>query len=301
MAKEFSIFIPGIKRYETEEFSPSNPDLFIPISLTGRKCSLNCDHCRGKILSYMKSVRKDELFNFCKKKSHEGTRGFLLSGGSNESGEVDIREFYEEIKRTKDELNVKILLHTGLVRKEYAKMLSDIGVDGVMIDIIGSDETIRKIYHLRATVRDFESSLINLTEEGLNVTPHIVIGLHYGRIIGEHKALEIISRYPISSLVLVVITPIQGTPMFGIKPPCIDEVLTIFNEARTLIQEKPIFLGCARPHGPDKLKIDLAAIDAGLDGIAYPAEGTGTYLKEKGFKVSVREYCCGLFPNGLSF
>jgi Uncharacterized homolog of biotin synthetase len=40
------------------------------------------------------------------------------------------------------------------------------------------------------------------------------------------------------------------------------------------LPETEIMLGCARPLGWIQKEIDPLAIDAGLNGIAYPAEGT---------------------------
>ena len=37
-------------------------------------------------------------------------------------------------------------------------------------------------------VADFEATLAALTSTNLKVTPHIVIGLHYGKLLGEQEA-----------------------------------------------------------------------------------------------------------------
>mgnify|MGYP006148798749 CR=1 FL=1 len=58
-------------------------------------------------------------------------------------------------------------------------------MDTAMMDVIGSDETIREVYHLDRPVDDFESTLAALCSTRMQVVPHIVIGLHYGRILGE--------------------------------------------------------------------------------------------------------------------
>ena len=53
-------------------------------------------------------------------------------------------------------------------------------------------------------------------------------------------------------------------------------------------------LGCARPLGGIKIEIDRLAIDAGLNGIAYPAEGTVAYAKEHGLEPQIINACCGV-------
>jgi biotin synthase-related radical SAM superfamily protein len=63
-----------------------------------------------------------------------------------------------------------------------------------------------------------------LSSHGLRFVPHIVLGLHYGRFLGEHRALEMLTRYPVSTIVLVVLMPLAGTPMAGVPRPRADQV-----------------------------------------------------------------------------
>ncbi len=134
--------------------------------------------------------------------------------------------------------------------------------------------------------------LRNLAKRNIKVSPHVVAGLHYGEIAGEYKALEIISRYDIASLVLVVLTPMCYTPMAEVVPPSLEEMKEIFTIAREMFPDTPILLGCARPAGKYRLELDKAALDIGLDGIAYPSEGMGQYATEKGLTPVFSEYCC---------
>ena len=55
-------------------------------------------------------------------------------------------------------------------------------------------------------------ALAALCATGMEVVPHIVIGLHYGRILGEANALDIVARHAIHALVLVVIMPFYAEP-----------------------------------------------------------------------------------------
>jgi len=74
-------------------------------------------------------------------------------------------KFIPAIKRVKEELGLKVVAHTGLINSELAEALATVDVDGVMLDIIGSNETIRKVYHLDRGVKDFEHSLILLEQK----------------------------------------------------------------------------------------------------------------------------------------
>jgi uncharacterized radical SAM superfamily protein len=163
-----------------------------------------------------------------------------------------------------------------------------------MLDIIGADETIRDVYHLDLTADDFDASLALLAGEGLRIIPHIVLGLHYGRFLGEHRALDMISRHPVSTLILVVLVPLVGTPMEHLPPPPVDDVVAFFETARLAMPTTKVNLGCARPLGDMKVVLDRAAIDHGLNGIAYPADGMIEYARARGLDPRLYEYCCSL-------
>ncbi|SVE31904.1 uncharacterized protein METZ01_LOCUS484758, partial [marine metagenome] len=49
-----------------------------------------------------------------------------------------------------------------------------------------------------------------------------------------------------------------------------------------------------RPLGSMKIEIDQMAINAGLNGIAFPSEGIVSYAGEKGLKPSFINACCGV-------
>ena len=147
------------------------------------------------------------------------------------------------------------------------------GIDVAMTDVIGAQETIRDVYHLDRPVADFEATLAALTATSMEVVPHIVIGLHYGRLLGEENALDIVARYPVAALVLVVVTPIYAPAEKPFATVSTDDVAKVFVAARSRIRHAPVQLGCIRPPGRHKLVTDAYAVMAGFDGIAYPAEG----------------------------
>jgi uncharacterized radical SAM superfamily protein len=107
-----------------------------------------------------------------------------------------------------------------------------------------------------------------------------------------------VTRYPVSTLILVVLVPLVGTPMAHIPPPPADQVATFFATARLAAPTTTINLGCARPLGPVKSELDQAAIDIGLNGIAYPADGAISYAASRGLKPRLFEYCCSLTWTG---
>jgi uncharacterized radical SAM superfamily protein len=167
------------------------------------------------------------------------------------------------------------------------------GVDNVMMDVIGAQETIEQVYKLQRPVEDFEETLAALCTTSMEVTPHIVIGLHYGRILGEENALDMVSRYTINALVLVVIMPFYAKPGTFVTPQTSD-VGRIFLEARERIPNQQVLLGCARPPGMHKRVTDAYAIMAGLDGIAFPADGAVSVAHTIGRPFEQAHSCCSI-------
>ena len=292
-------YAPGLKRWQTPEWTPANPRRFLPVSVTGPACALSCDHCQAKVLQGMISVQAGEdLFALAQRLHAEGSEGLLVSGGSTRTGGVPLLPHLRHVPRIRDELGMKVIVHSGVVSPRLAAGLAEAGVDGVMLDIIGADETIREVYHLDLTVADMDRSLALLSGQGLRIIPHIVLGLHYGRFLGEHRALEMVTRYPVSTLILVVLVPLVGTPMEHLPPPPVGEVTGFFAAARMAAPATTINLGCARPLGPVKSELDQAAIDLGLNGIAYPADGAIGYAQSRGLQPRLFEYCCSLTWTG---
>lgn len=292
---QMDFFAPGLKRWQTSEWQPTNPKRFLPVSVTGDACALQCDHCQSKVLQGMISVAgRVDLFERARQLQAEGTEGLLVSGGSTRTGGVPLLPHLDAIGRIREELGMKVVVHSGVVSPEIAQGLADVGVDAVMLDIIGADETIRDVYHLDLTTADFERSLEVLATNELSIIPHIVLGMHYGEFLGEHTALEMIARYPVSTLIIVVLVPLVGTPMEHIPPPPLEEVVDFYAASRAMLPTTTINLGCGRPMGEMKVALDRAAIDHGLNGIAYPAEGAIAYAEERGLEANLYEYCCSL-------
>ena len=288
-------YAPGLKRWQTKEWIPEKANRFLPVSVTGTACALQCDHCKTSVLKGMMTVSPQAgLFELARGVRAQGTEGILVSGGSTRSGRVPLEPHLADMRRIRDELGMRVIVHSGVVTPDLANGLAQAGVEGVMLDVIGAPETLREVYHLDLEVEDFERSIALLAEQGLRIIPHIVLGLHYGRMLGEWKALEMIRRHPVSTLILVVLTPLVGTPMESIPPPPLEDVVGFFAHARAAMPDTRINLGCGRPMGAMKVALDKAAVDQGLNGIAYPAEGIVDYARASGLAPGFFEYCCSL-------
>lgn len=299
-ADEMHFFTPSLKHYESDEIATPGDARFVPVSVTGRSCGLMCDHCGARILESMHPVESPRDFlELGARLAHRGVEGMLVTGGSDRSGRVPLRPYSDAIRVLREEHGLTVIVHTGLIGREDAKALAAAGVDAAMIDIIGADETIRHVYHLDARASDFEASLRALCDAGVPTAPHVVVGIHYGKIVGERRALEMIASLPIASLVIVVLSPLSGTPMQSVKPLGGTDLVGLFSEARIAFPDVPVLLGCARPEGKEKRGIDEAALEAGFNGIAFPADGIVAAAERRGFRPVFSTDCCALIFRDL--
>jgi uncharacterized radical SAM superfamily protein len=287
---------PTFRAYETTELSGCAKNAFPAFSVTGGACALDCDHCRARILEPMIPATSPEMLE---QKVRDlvllqDLQGFLLSGGSNRLNEIKYERYYPVIERLKRDFpHLRIAIHSALIDAPRAQAMASAGVDTAMIDMIGAEETIREVYHLDRPVADFEASLAALTATRMEVVPHIVIGLHYGRLAGEAHALDICARHPIHSLVLVVVMPFYAAPgTFATPSP--ELAGRLFLEARRRLATKPVNLGCARPAGMHKRVTDAYAVMAGLDAIAYPADGAVATAEAIGRPYEQANACCAI-------
>ena len=294
--EEITFHAPGLRRYKTDEFNAQKAIEFASISVTGTACALSCEHCKTNVLHGMADLRRHDgsLFDLCADLASKGARGVLISGGSDKQGRVPLLPHIQDLKRVRNELELAIRVHTGVPDEETCAALGEVDIDGAMIDIIGHRDTMREVYHLDADPEDYENSLAWLEKYKVPTIPHIILGLHFGRMLGEGHALEMIVRHPPKVMVLVVLMPLTGTPMMGVTPPPLEELGAFFEKSRKALPSTPVMLGCARPMGNLKVEIDRLAVNAGLNGIAYPANGIVEYARQAGLRPQFINACCGV-------
>lgn len=285
---------PSVVKYDTEWYS-NRPSGFVPVSVTGGECGLRCDHCNAKILRNMiPATTPADLVSLADKLASTGCRGLLLSGGANRQGSVPLGGFARAISSIKQKHGFLVAAHTGLVDDALAVQLAEAQLDMAMIDVIGSETTMRNVYHLDASLDDCIASVQRLRARGIPVAPHVVLGLDYGRLRGEAHALHALSGCDIQALVLVVIMPLGGTPMAGVKPPDPSELAPVFDLARRLFPTTHLFLGCARPAGEYKRHVEILALKAGFNGVAFPSRQAIDLARDLNLRIVFSDVCCAL-------
>lgn len=287
------ISVPSAKTYITNHYK-NKRDRFVNISLTGKKCELNCEHCKRKLLSKMVPAEDPEKLKIVGDVLLEkGCTGVLISGGASASGMVPLEGFFDSILYLKEK-GLQVIVHTGLVDKATAIKLKESKVDQVLLDVMGDEEAISNVYHMEKTPEDFEKSLKYIKEAGLEMAPHIVIGINFGKITGEYNALRMISEANPEVIVLVALSALYETPMYGIDPLSSEEILRISTITRIVNPTTKITFGCARPPGPDKINLEKMLIKSGINSIAYPSDEAIDYAESLGLSPEFKEECCSL-------
>jgi len=285
-------YAPSFVYYKSKYFH-SSPNAFPSISITGSSCALKCKHCNGKVLDTMvPALTPEQLFDVCAKLKNNGAVGCLISGGCLPDGSVPIDEFVDAIAKIKKKLGLTVVTHTGVIDYSTAKKLKEAGVDAALIDIIGSDETIREVYRLNVSVEDYDRSLRAFHKSGIPFVPHVLVGLHYGELKGELEALKMISRYSPSAVISIAFMPIRGTPMEKVIPPEPEDISRILVSAKLLMPKIPIVLGCMRPKGEHRINTDMLAVRAGVNGIAFPVEEAIRLAESMNLETSFSSLCC---------
>lgn len=292
---ELTFAIPGTVTYQAPDSSCQSAR-FPALSVTGRRCSLLCSHCKGKLLESMIPAEDPKGFlETAERLVAEGALGMLVSGGADLEGEVPLRRFLPAIGTLKERHpHIKVIVHTGLVRRDTAEELKQARIDQVLFDVIGDDETIRELYHLQKRVEDYEEALWTMKGVGLSLAPHIIIGHHFGEIRGEWRALEIVSRVGVETLVLVVIKPLDRDGTTAIRVPQPDETSRIAAAARLLNPTLSIRVGCIRPAHPSKPRMEVGFVESGVNTIALPLQGTIDHARQLGLQIRFAEMCCSL-------
>lgn len=296
-AHGINFYTPTFKAYQTSEIADCGKSSWPAVSITGGDCKLQCDHCKAKILEPMIPARTPEdLWRTVNELVEDGAQGMLLTGGSDHRNEVHYGPYYETIRRIKDEFpDFSIACHTALVDEDAAISMEQSGIDAAMMDVIGAQDTITQVYHLRRSVDDFEQTLETLVNKtNMKVVPHIVAGLHYGHLLGEWNALEMLQRHTPDAVVLVVVMPFYAPDSRPFVTPDPGAVGSFFMDAREALGETPLLLGCARPPGETKSQIDTYAVMAGLNGIAHPADGMVELATRLERPVRVTPACCSI-------
>jgi len=286
--KDFTFYLPGMVRYGRER------GRYPAISITGDACQLLCEHCKGRLLEPMIQVTEpDDLIKKGKRLKKAGAFGLLLSGGSDQRGRLPWNKYLGAVSALSKETRLYLSAHTGFPDYKACMELKEAGIRQALIDVMGDEETAEHIYHLEG-LKTVLASMDGISRSGLQFVPHIVAGLMYGKIRAEYEALDLISRYHPSALVIVVLTPLKETPMAHVSPPTPIEVARLIAKARLMMPGVPISLGCERPRNRDGLRMERLALLAGANRMAVWSEEVVESAVNLGLRPRFQLTCCSL-------
>ncbi len=265
------------------------------VSITGARCDLDCGHCKGKLLETMAHAPEPEdLVRIGLEAAQRGDHGMLITGGCDRFGRLPWREFLPAIARLKTETDLILTVHAGQVDRETARSLKSGGVDQALVDVMGDDETVKRVYRLDEGTAVIRRTLDALADAGVETVPHILFGIYYGEERAECEALEILRNYPLRKYVVVVLMPFLGTPMEGVSAPPPERVAEFLAGARIALPTVKASLGCARPRGRYRRRLDPLAVRAGVNVMALPSDAAVDEARALGLSVEFRETCCSL-------
>ena len=289
--------VPNIKQFHTSDYSNRGKSEFLAFSVTGSRCELKCDHCRGQLLEPMiPAPTPEKLWNKAKRAQENGARGILVSGGCDKNGIVPLVPFADVMSRIKKKLGLQLAVHTKLVDRNLAGSLVKVKPDAVMIDVV-SEKVMRDVYHLEnKNFSDVVDTIELLDECDLPAAPHIIFGLNEKGETDEwiDDAIETLKGRNLKSVVIVFHMPLRKTPMSKSAEFNWKNVNRIFAAFRRSFPEVPLYLGCARPPGNVQVKLDTLALKHDFDGIAFPSEDVVSIARKRKYGIRFVEQCCAL-------
>lgn len=287
LGRRITFFLPGM--FIQNGVSGNYP----AVSITGARCELMCDHCRGRLLEPMIAADEPEaLLDTCLALERRGHYGVLISGGCRRDGSLPWEPFLPTIRAVKDKTRLFISVHAGFINPTDAAGLKQAGVDQALVDVVGDDGTLHRICHVPFGVERIAAGLAALQAAGLPIVAHVVCGIDYGRIKGERRALDMIAGFKVAQVVILNLMGLPGTPVQAVDPPAPEEVAEMIAIARLRMPSSPISLGCARTRGSDRL--DVLAVDAGVNRMALPSDEAIERAKSYGLDIRYQKSCCSV-------
>ena len=315
--KKVKFAVPGFKVYISRHYR-NRPNSFLNISLTGHNCELMCSHCRALLLKDMIDIdscnvtksssgqnpdnedlyEKNRIIKILEKYGSNNVRGLLISGGFDKDGKLPLNDrIFGEIRQTREKFgeNIRIFLHLGFASPEVAKAVYECRIDGVLVNVFSDSHVIGKVYNLKdCTPEMFYNNVRFLKESGLNVSPHLIIGLSDNGIAGEYESLKAISEIGVNSVVFAIakrITKYQEFKDLKIKA---QDIVSLYEYARELMPDTLVTLGCARPPGEESEKMEIELLNRGINTIAFPSEKTVDFAIKNGIEFAFTEQCCAI-------
>jgi len=249
------------------------------LSLTGSVCALDCAHCGGIYLRRMKPIWEAQP---------DRSVSCLISGGCDATGRVPVLAHGDRVRAWRQ--GRRMNWHVGLISEAEMAKIADL-VDVVSFDFVGDDDTIHEVYGLDRSVEDWVRTYAMLRRYA-DTVPHVTIGLRGGRLGHEQAAFRLLEEQGVDRLVLLVFVPTPGTRYADREPPTPEAAAELIAEARVCFPTADLTLGCMRPHGAYRDRLDELAVRAGVNGVVSPSRRAQRAARELGLVPRTRRECC---------
>jgi uncharacterized radical SAM superfamily protein len=221
-------------------------------------------------------------------RERNGYESILLSGGCDIEGAVPLNDHLDLLKKLSKKY--KLIAHTGLLKEEDIRLISPF-LTCASFNMVGDDSTIKKVYMMDKTTDDFIKSFRAMRKE-VTTYPHITIGLHGGKVKGEYHAIDLLSEENAQALVLSVLIPTKNTDYEAKDPPSLPDVMDVISYAQNMMNGKKVYLGCMRPGGLYREKLDEFSIKSEIDRIVMPSKSARELAMNMDFKIIENQECC---------
>lgn len=262
-----------------DEITWSYPMDTAVLSLTGAACALDCAHCGGHYLAGMKPIWQAEP---------DTSTSCLISGGCDPQGRVPVLAHLDRVRAWRP--GRKMNWHVGLISEVEMQTIAPL-VDVVSFDFVGDDATLREVYGLERSVDEYAETYRMLRRHARTL-PHVTIGLRGGALGHELPALERLQALGADGLVLLVFIPTPGTHYAGRTPPSVEAAADLIAEARVRFCDVPLYLGCMRPRGAYRERLDELAVRCGVNVVVNPARRARQVAVELGLVERTLRECC---------
>ena len=223
-----------------------------------------------------------------------GATGLLISGGADREGRLPFELMIPAIEELGRSTGLILTVHAGRLGETTALKLKAAGVSQALVDVVGDDDTARTILRLADGLEGQTRTLDALEAAGLEMVPHVILGLNHGAWSGEPRALEIIAERPVQRIAFVVFMPLKHTPMADDKPLPETEAALFLARARLGLPDLRHHLGCARPRGAYRHRLDALAVAAGVNVLAIPSDAALETAARYNLEVEHCDTCCSL-------
>jgi uncharacterized radical SAM superfamily protein len=98
----------------------------------------------------------------------------------------------------------------------------------------------------------------------------------------------------LDGLVILVFVPTPHTRYADRQPPSPETVANLLAEARVRFPRVPLYLGCMRPKGSYRDRLDPLAVQAGVNVIVSPSRPARELAGELGLTIRQSRECCVL-------